>query len=58
MNSNEILPALGARSHILIKILKDYCKDFGVLFIIFLLKIFERFWKYFYNIFVQNIQRL
>jgi adenosine deaminase len=37
---------LSARSHILIRILKDYCKDFGVLStIIFLLKIFERFEK-------------
>ena len=37
------LLTLGARSHILIKILKDYCKDFGVLFTNFFKKIFERF---------------
>ena len=49
---------LGARSHILIKILKDYYKDFGALFTIFLLKIFERFLKYFCNISSQNIQKL
>jgi hypothetical protein len=49
---------LGARSHNLIEILKYYCKEIGALFTIILTKLFKRFLKYFYSIFLQNIQKL
>jgi hypothetical protein len=53
-----VADTLGARLHNLIEILKYYCKEIRALFTIILTKLFERFLKYFYSIFLQNIQKL